>query len=76
MRCIDGRPFSRFLREELAVPLGMKDTYVGPPQDLEKRVSKIRVMMDSGDSDDSESLVSAFNRPEVHQAVIPAGGGL
>ena len=39
-------------------------------------MSKIYMMSDPGAYDDSESLVSAFNRPEVHQAVIPAGGGI
>lgn len=76
VRRVDGRPFSRFLREELTEPLGMKNTYVGLSPALEDRVSKIYMMSDPGAYDDSESLVSAFNRPEVHQAVIPAGGGI
>ena len=73
---IDGRPFSRFLREELTGPLGMNDTYLGLSPALEERVSKIQMITDPGASDDSDSLVSAFNRLEVHQAVIPAGGGI
>ena len=75
VRRADGRPFTRFLREELIEPLDMKDTYLGLPPALEERVSKIDMMTDPGASDDSD-LVSAFNRPEVHQAVIPAGGGI
>ena len=76
VRRVDGRPFSRFLREEVTGPLGMKDTYVGLPPALEERVAKIHMMTEPGESDDSESLVSAFNRPRVHQAVIPAGGAI
>ena len=76
VRRADGRPFSKFLREELTGPLGMTDTYLGLPPALEDRVSKIYMMSDPGVSDDSEAIVSAFNRPEVHQAVIPAGGGI
>ena len=38
---IDGRPFRQFFQEELTVPLGMSDTYVGLPEDLEDRVSRL-----------------------------------
>lgn len=69
---LDGRPFSQFLREELTGPLGMKDTYVGLPPSLERRVSRIHPMEDS----DNAELVANFNRPEVHQAVQPAANGI
>jgi len=72
VRRIDGRPFSRFLRDELTGPLGMKDTYVGLPPSLEARVSRIYAMEDC----DRPEMVSDYNRPEVHQAVHPAGGGI
>lgn len=69
---IDGRTFSQFLREEVTGPLGMEDTYVGLPQSLEDRVSKVHAMEDC----DQPSQVTTYNRPEVHQAVHPAGGGI
>ena len=43
VRRIDGREFSRFLSEEITGPLGMKDTYVGLPAELEDRVAKIEL---------------------------------
>ena len=72
VRRIDGRPFPQFLREEVTEPLGMTDTYVGLPQSLEERVSKVHAMEDCT----QPAQVSTYNRPEVHQAVHPAGGGI
>ena len=69
---IDGRPFSRFLREEVTGRLEMNDTYVGLPAELEGRVSKEHATDDC----DHPFQVSLYNKPEVHQAVHPAGGGI
>ena len=69
---IDGRPFSQFLREELTGPLGMVDTHVGLPPSLEDRVSKIHAMEDC----DRPEYPTVYNKPEVHQAVHPAGAGI
>lgn len=72
VRRVDGRPFSQFLREELTGPLGMNDTYVGLPPTLEGRVSRVHAMDDC----DRPGMVYPYNKPEVHQAVHPAGGGI
>lgn len=69
---IDGRPFPQFLREELTGPLQMNDTYLGLPPSLESRVSRVHAMEDC----DRPYQVSVYNKPEVHQAVQPAGGGI
>ena len=69
---IDGRPFRQFLQEEITGPLGMDDTYVGLPAELESRVSKEHAMEDC----DRMTMVTTYNRPEVHLAVQPAGGGI
>ncbi len=74
VRRIDGRPFSRFLQEEMTRPLDMKDTYVGLPPSLENRVSRVHPMEDV--PGDRLALISDFNRPEAHQAVIPAACGI
>jgi CubicO group peptidase (beta-lactamase class C family) len=78
---IDGRPFSKFFQEELAAPLGMKDTYMGLPADLEDRVSKVHSMEDAtngarGRLANIQDIVEIFNRPDIHQATIPAAGGI
>jgi CubicO group peptidase (beta-lactamase class C family) len=72
VRRIDGRPISRFLREEVTGPLGMEDTYLGLPPELEGRVARLYAM----DNEVDPQAVAAFNRPDVHQAVVPAGGGI
>ena len=69
---IDGRPFRQFFQEEITGPLGMRDTFVGLPASLEDRVSKEHAMEDC----DSPTMVSIYNRPEVHLVVHPAGGGI
>jgi len=33
IRRIDGRPYSRYLREEIFEPLGMRDTWIGMPEE-------------------------------------------
>jgi len=71
VRRIDGRPISQFLREEVTTPLGMPDTYLGLPPELETRVARLYAM-DKADP----GAARAFNRPDVHQAVVPAGGGI
>ncbi len=72
VRRIDGRTFDRFLREEITGPLGMTDTYVGLPEEHEERVARLHAMEDC----DRPGMVPPYNRPEVHRAVQPAGGGI
>ena len=74
VRRIDGRDFPAYLRDEIAGPLGMTDTYVGLPPELEERVATLHAMEDV--EEPGRGTVKTFNRPEVHQAVIPAGGGI
>jgi CubicO group peptidase (beta-lactamase class C family) len=74
VRRIDGRPFPQFLREEITAPLGMHDTYVGLPAALEERVAYLHAMADIDEA--GKSFVRVFNRPEVHQAIVPAACGI
>ncbi len=72
VRRVDGRPISLFLKEEITGPLGMDDFYLGLPPDQEDRVAKLRWMVE----EEKPPLVDIFNRPEIHQAVIPAANGI
>ena len=72
VRRIDGRHIGLFLREEILDPLELRDGYVGLPPELEPRVSRIHAMEDC----DRPGMIRPYNRPEVHQAVHPAGGGI
>lgn len=72
VRRVDGRRFPKFLRDEITGPLGMNDTYVGLPPELESRVSRVHAMEDAGDS----HYPITYSRPEVHRAVVPGVGGI
>jgi CubicO group peptidase (beta-lactamase class C family) len=74
IRRIDGRTFPDYLRAEITGPLGMDDTYVGLPAELEERVAKLHAMEDVDEQ--GRGTVRTFNRPEVHRAVVPAGCGI
>ena len=73
VRRIDGREFRQFLSEEITGPLGMKDTYVGLPAELEDRVAKIQLMEEDADPN---GVVLRYNRPEMHRSVVPAACGI
>ena len=74
VRRLDGRDFPTYLRDEITGPLGMPDTYVGLPPELEERVAVLHAMDDI--DEEGRRLVDAFNRPEMHQAVVPAANGI
>ena len=60
IRRIDGRPINRFMSEEIFVPLGMKDSYLGLPTCLEDRVSRVHAMEDC----DRAGAIPIYNQPE------------
>jgi CubicO group peptidase (beta-lactamase class C family) len=74
VRRIDGRSFPQFLRQEMTAPLGMHDTHVGLPPELEERVARLHAMADV--DADGQGFVRTFNRPQVHQAIVPAACGI
>ena len=63
VRRIDGRPINRFVREEITRPLGINDLYIGLPEWMLPRVSKLHAMEDC----DRRSQVDLYNHPEVHR---------
>jgi CubicO group peptidase (beta-lactamase class C family) len=72
VRRIDGRPIDQFVREEITGPLKIEEFHLGIDPSMEERVSKLHAMEDC----DRTSQVTIYNRPEVHTAVLPAGGGI
>jgi CubicO group peptidase (beta-lactamase class C family) len=74
VRRIDGRSFSEFLRQEIAEPLGMPDTYVGLPPGLFPRVSRVWAMDDI--EEEQRIFPEKFNQPEILEAIIPASSGV
>jgi CubicO group peptidase (beta-lactamase class C family) len=68
LRRVDGRPIAQYLQEEVCGPLGLKSLYFGIPASEEHRVAPLII--------DPSMMQAAFNRSEVRQASIPAGGGI
>ena len=74
VRRVTGKSLPEFFRTEIAGPIGMPDTYIGPPEGLLSRVAKVHPYPDIL----SEHVVYAekFNRPEILTANIPAASGV
>lgn len=71
VRRVDGRPFPAYLREEITGPLGMDETYVGLPAELEGRVARTHLTK----ATPPESFDAVWlNRPGVHQLPVPVFG--
>jgi CubicO group peptidase (beta-lactamase class C family) len=73
VRRVDGRPFNRFIAEELTAPLGMDDTYVGLPKGMEDRVSPMRKM--EADADPN-GYSTTFSLPVAVRSIVPGAGGV
>src|SRR5262249_21606899 len=88
VRRVDGRPIAQFAREELCAPLGIRDFYLGIPDELEPRVAPLRQgplplatssqLSARGQRVMPPHVTSAavVNRPDIRRASIPGGGGI
>jgi CubicO group peptidase (beta-lactamase class C family) len=74
VRRVDGRPLPRFFRAEIAEPLGMTDTFIGPPVEELDRVAKVHPYPDI--LSDHVVFAEKFNRREIITANIPASSGV
>lgn len=88
VRRIDGRDFSRFLREEICAPLGIESLFCGLPAALDERVA----ILEEPDAiapqqspaqpgpqaipDWLGSIGAWMNRPAVRRACLPASNGI
>ena len=80
------RPFGRFVREEIAEPLGCTDLWLGIPDEVEPRVARldasaIHVVPEGNLTREATPLQvdlmpDPFERPAVRRACIPAVGGI
>lgn len=74
VRRIDGRPFERFVREELFLPIGAVDCWVGmPEEELATQPGLVAPMYDVSTAGDGELRPnSATNGPRL---TVPSPGG-
>ena len=71
---LDGRAYPDYLRDEITGPLGMTDTYVGLPSELEHRVTKLHAT----DGTDEWGLAGLRQMSEIalHRMVVPGASGV
>jgi len=88
VRRVDGRPLAQFAQEELCAPLGIRDFYLGIPDEVEPRVAPLRqdpLHLASATQLNEVALrvmppqvtsAAVANRPDIRRASIPASGGI
>jgi len=88
VRRVDGRTIAKFTQDEICKPLGVKDIYMGIPDEVEGRVATLknappppnappRTAMQQRSIPDAVGTTGAvFNRPDVRRASIPGAGGI
>ncbi len=86
IRRVDGRPFSRFLLEDIARPLGVEAMYVGIPEGLEERIAVLEdpeFTPPASDPNKPEAipgwmwpLHALMNRPDFQRTCMPATNGI
>lgn len=74
VRRVDGRPYDRFVREEVFEPLGMVDCWVGiPPDRLAGYADRVGTMHDT--SQGQAAPRDELDTPEALVRCSPGGGG-
>ena len=89
VRRADGRPFDRFVREEICAPLGVDSLFYGIPDEAEPRVATLedgpRPPEQPSPAPDTlgarvmgpvPRTAAVWNRADVRRACIPAAGGI
>ena len=88
LRRIDGRPVSRFVQEEICRPLGLRNLFLGIPDEHEARVAHLEdgplpeggpeplPLLNEAIPPQLPASATLFNRADVRRACIPAAGGI
>jgi CubicO group peptidase (beta-lactamase class C family) len=74
LRRLDGRSYPDYLREEITGPLGLTDTYVGLPIELDDRVTKLHAT--DGIDDWGLDGLRQLSRIALHRMVVPGASGV
>ncbi len=87
---ITNRDFGEFVREEIVLPLGLPDMWLGAPDEVHGRVAEICHVGKQLTADDYKQLgmnappitevtpevILNFNKPETRRVPVPGGGGI
>lgn len=87
---LSGETFSDYVRQHIALPLGLTDLWVGCPDEQHHRIQPVVHVGEALTADDyaalgmpvppetevTEEALSAFNQPEVRRVPVPGGGGI
>jgi CubicO group peptidase (beta-lactamase class C family) len=74
IRRIDGRPYEQFVREEIFLPLGMRDSFIGMPQEsYDALVDRLAAEYDT--SRPNRTVPAEPPKPELCALVRPGGSG-
>ena len=85
-----GKNFRDFIRERIALPLGLPEMRVGLPREFHNRVAELVYVgeplsaeerkklgiPDMPETEVTEEAILGFNRPHVREAGVPGGGGI
>jgi CubicO group peptidase (beta-lactamase class C family) len=74
VRRVDGRRFEQYVREEVFLPLGMDDCWVGMPPDRHAAYGE-RIGTMHNTQDEEVVALDALDDPEFLARCIPGGGG-
>jgi CubicO group peptidase (beta-lactamase class C family) len=66
---LDGRPFATYLREEITGPLGLVNTLLSLPPDLERRCVKLHAT--DGTDEWSLEILRLMHRSPIYRVVVP-----
>lgn len=75
IRRLAGRPFERFVREEVFEPLGMSDSWIGMPARRAEAYARSGRLATTYDTAEGEPRLLGWETPERLVRPSPAGGG-
>jgi CubicO group peptidase (beta-lactamase class C family) len=90
IECRSGRDFRDFVRQRVALPLGLPGMYIGLPSELREQVADVVHVGEALTEEErrkfglppaieteiTEQLIEGFNTPVVRESGVPGGGGI
>lgn len=76
-----GQEFRAFIRDRIALPMGLPELFVGAPENVHDRIAEIRYMSEpvepaGGWGEVTPEMILQFNGTKARRAGNPGGGGI